>query len=634
MSTVRTRSAVRRENGSATPERHSFHGDFEGQPSGAASDRERAESVERTSDHFGFLLTVKYNMETGDGPPRALWTPAAIAGLIAERLRGEAPKMEVLPDTKNQVAVIPAGLPFGEGATLRETRRWCRALTEFPLWGGLPAQVETAPQPIQEIRLRQMELLLQKKQATVRAKARRKPASPPSHARKARKAASESALRSRRNRPRADSTDSDSPEKTPTDSPPHRSESDELPTDTDGNDMFASSDGYETAASSASGASRRPRRRRPGERRRPKKADKRRPRGRPKLQVFADEKDNLSYAAWRHDVEAKVSLGFPEVDIVDSMLASLTGGPGDLAHDRAKRDRDAGKSPTVAALLEELDIYYGAKMSYDEMDSACLRIKQEAGERVGPYGIRLMNQVAQMQHYYPKLLPAGARDRKMAHRFYGGLKDSIRDKLSWMKMMYKDNLVYGELLTEALRLEQEEASREQETRRMRPPPPKATSYVRFPPRKPDFRRVEPLQARPMTAETDPQPQEESETEAAEAQQEEDLEIREGEMYDGTDNVLVKLQHVIQRSMFPPGACYNCGSQGHMARDCTEKQRTPSFKDEWYSKNGRAGSARPTPYKRAFGSRTGSDHPPATAKGQPTGVQAKVVSTTPTPQASQ
>ena len=299
--------------------------------------------------------------------------------------------------------------------------------------------------------------------------------------------------------------------------------------------------------------------------------------GRWKLRVFAGDSnthpESVSYRTWRFQVAVYQRNGARDADLLPRIINSLRGAPGEML-------ASLGVDVTVDAILRTLDNYYGNALSFDALTSEMYSMSQLENETAGDYSTRVKDVVSFISELFPVQLPPESVPERLRQRFYHGLRPRYKNALAYLKN--NQAITFHDLIKEARELEESTSKHKSNekkphtTRRENLPIPLTAGQKTVANRaasrsaRADLVEIGDLMEEAMM---DSDPGEEAEHSGEE--EDPDLERVVNVMksvYQGlkTKNYWDKFPRG-DKKQTPGGSgdrkCYNCGGEGHYAREC-------------------------------------------------------------------
>ena len=116
--------------------------------------------------------------------------------------------------------------------------------------------------------------------------------------------------------------------------------------------------------------------------------------------------------------------------------------------------RTLGPNYTIEDVIKCLSREYEGVASSDIIFKEFYQLKQERGEKVQVFSIRLGDALASLSSRFPERVPEKDHERMLRDRFFYGIKVEVRNSI---QHLYDDEKVtFGELLLKARRNEDEE----------------------------------------------------------------------------------------------------------------------------------------------------------------------------------
>ena len=167
---------------------------------------------------------------------------------------------------------------------------------------------------------------------------------------------------------------------------------------------------------------------------------------------------SISYQDWRKDVNALMRRKIPEKKILDAIMNSVEGGPGETASVAYEK----GKG-TLKEVLEALDTVHGRSISYIKLHSDLCAMRQYYDEDVVCYYTRMNSIVYLLQEHHDTQFPPGQLARFTKQAFYDGLLEKYKPLVS--HLMDRPKKGVGVVLS-AVRKAEEAEERQLAARRM------------------------------------------------------------------------------------------------------------------------------------------------------------------------
>ena len=178
----------------------------------------------------------------------------------------------------------------------------------------------------------------------------------------------------------------------------------------------------------------------------------------PQIQVRADldlgrfsgeeplPKNELTFEQWYHDIQC-CQQQYPESILLPALRKSIVG--------KAKTVlRSLGPAYSVAAALEALSQEYKLEASSDMIFQEFYRLRQEKGERVQVYSVRLREVLSRLKARFPRWVPTGDEDSVLRERLFHGMRSDLRSTVR--HLFDRRDTSFGQLLAAARRNELEE----------------------------------------------------------------------------------------------------------------------------------------------------------------------------------
>ena len=167
---------------------------------------------------------------------------------------------------------------------------------------------------------------------------------------------------------------------------------------------------------------------------------------------------SISYQDWRKDVNALMRRKIPEKKILDAIMNSVEGGPGETASVAYEKGRGSLKE-----VLEALDTVHGRSISYIKLHSDLCAMRQYYDEDVVCYYTRMNSIVYLLQEHHDTQFPPGQLARFTKQAFYDGLLEKYKPLVS--HLMDRPKKGVGVVLS-AVRKAEEAEERQLAARRM------------------------------------------------------------------------------------------------------------------------------------------------------------------------
>ena len=167
---------------------------------------------------------------------------------------------------------------------------------------------------------------------------------------------------------------------------------------------------------------------------------------------------SISYQDWRKDVNALMHRKIPEKKILDAIMNSVEGGPGETAGVAYEKGKGS-----LNEVLDALDMVHGRSISYIKLHSDLCAIRQYYDEDVVCYYTRMNSIVYLLQEHHDKQFPPGQLARFTKQAFYDGLLEKYKPLVS--HLMDRPKKGVGAVLS-AVRKAEEAEERQLAARRM------------------------------------------------------------------------------------------------------------------------------------------------------------------------
>ena len=156
--------------------------------------------------------------------------------------------------------------------------------------------------------------------------------------------------------------------------------------------------------------------------------------------------NELTFDQWRVDVQS-YQANVPDHILLPAIHKSIIGKAQSVV-------RTLGPSYTVEDVIKCLAREYEGVASSDIVFKEFYQLKQERGEKVQVFSIRLRDALANLSNRFPERVPREDHERMLRDRFFYGIKMEMRDSI---RHFYdNEKIMFGELLLKARRNEDEE----------------------------------------------------------------------------------------------------------------------------------------------------------------------------------
>ena len=156
--------------------------------------------------------------------------------------------------------------------------------------------------------------------------------------------------------------------------------------------------------------------------------------------------NELTFDQWRIDVRS-YQTSVPDHILLPAVRKSIVGKAQSVV-------RTLGPNYSVEDVIKCLVREYEGVASSDIVFKEFYQLKQERGEKVQIFSIRLRDALTNLTSRFPERVPAKDHDKMLRDRFFYGIKAKMRNSI---RHLYDDEKVtFGELLMKARRNKDEE----------------------------------------------------------------------------------------------------------------------------------------------------------------------------------
>lgn len=264
------------------------------------------------------------------------------------------------------------------------------------------------------------------------------------------------------------------------------------------------------------------------------------------------------YMVWKKIVTTHLGGGCREAPLLTAILASIMHLPGGLSFTT---------EGSVEGILSKLDRGFKVTTDQDQLFRELYGLKQSRDEAVESFAGRVDDKVHLIRLTHPERLPEEDMEEVKKDRFFGGLRRSLRDRLSFVfgGATNQYHTYSYDRLMELARSNELEESEHNSTDRTSAKPKDNYSRDNYPGQHkpktfPRVRKAQATEASEMVRpEGDPDPEEEEEEE---------------EENPATDEVrlAVRLTKMVDEYEEKQRLCYACGSPDHLVRDCPQRRQ--------------------------------------------------------------
>ena len=135
---------------------------------------------------------------------------------------------------------------------------------------------------------------------------------------------------------------------------------------------------------------------------------------------------DVSYEAWRHDVESHREIFQDDARLLPHVKASLKGDPGNWV-------RTFPLTYSLAQILAQLDQVYRPKRTYEQVSHELHNLRAKESESVGHFGMRISTLANKMISLSPVPIPQLTLELTKVEILFNGLKPEFQTSLQYLR---------------------------------------------------------------------------------------------------------------------------------------------------------------------------------------------------------